>query len=176
MGSELTPHEALARISTKTLTYFVGLPGSGKSTLAHLISACGHVTPHAIVSTDTFREMIGDSRTWTKDDCLVFTTVASILEARLRNELSAIYDATNTAIARRLEIQALANATGSKTIAVWMNYPEDFCRHRRLRSGIVYDENVWSELSHGMACYDPRKEGADWVSGESLHQVLLRNQ
>ena len=103
-------------IGKKTLVLLAGLPGSGKSTFAMT-----HFPLDAIISTDRIREEFSNnSRNQLVSDA-AFTLARKITEERLGRGEIAVIDAQNLSENTRAQFYQVAEATGAKIVAFFLN-------------------------------------------------------
>src|ERR1700674_4246587 len=136
---EQKPVEAVksARPSKGVVVLAIGLPGSGKTTWFKRRG----VTP---LSSDMLRNILFDDITEQRYQGLVFSTLRSLLRARLIAKMPWNYvDATNLSPHERRQWIKMAKSFGYEVQAVFFDVPFDVCMERnRRRERTVSDETM----------------------------------
>jgi predicted kinase len=119
----------------------VGLPGSGKSTWFKRHS----ITP---LSSDMVRSLLFDDPGEQKFQELVFSTLRSMLRARLIARRATNYvDATNLTPQERQNWIKLAKDFGYEVHAVFFDVPLEVCIERHQRRDRIVPEDVMRRMS-----------------------------
>ncbi len=118
----------------------IGLPGSGKSTWFRRRG----VVP---LSSDLLRTLLFDNITEQRYQDLVFSTLRSLLRARLIAHMPWNYvDATNLSPHERRGWIKMARDFGYDVQAVFFDVPLEVCLERNLRRGRVVPEEVMQRM------------------------------
>ncbi len=119
----------------------IGLPGSGKTTWFKRRG----VTP---LSSDTLRTILFDNITEQRYQDLVFSTLRSLLRARLIAKMPWNYvDATNLSPRERKQWIQMARSFGYEVHAVFFDVPIDVCLERNRRRERVVPEDVMRRMA-----------------------------
>jgi predicted kinase len=119
----------------------IGLPGSGKTTWFKRRG----VTP---LSSDMLRSLLFDDITEQRYQNLVFSTLRSLLRARLIAKMPWNYvDATNLSPRERKQWIGMARSFGYEVQAVFFDVPLEVCLERNKRRERVVSEEVMRNMS-----------------------------
>jgi predicted kinase len=130
----------------------IGLPGSGKTTWFKRRG----VTP---LSSDLLRSLLFDDITEQRWQGLVFSTLRSLLRARLIARMPWNYvDATNLSPHERRQWIKMAKSFGYEVQAVFFDVPLEVCLDRNMRRERVVTEDVMKKMAERLRAPD-FKEG-----------------
>jgi predicted kinase len=119
----------------------IGLPGSGKSTWFKRRDAVP-------LSSDVIRSMLFDDVTEQRFQDLVFSTLRSLLRARLVARMPLNYvDATNLSPHDRRGWIKMAHDFGYEVQAVYFDVPTEVCMQRNARRNRVVPEQVMQRMA-----------------------------
>ncbi|HKW24798.1 MAG TPA: AAA family ATPase [Terriglobales bacterium] len=119
----------------------IGLPGSGKSTWFKRRDAVP-------LSSDVIRSMLFDDVTEQRFQDLVFSTLRSLLRARLVARMPVNYvDATNLSPHDRRGWIKMAHDFGYEVQAVYFDVPTEVCMERNARRNRVVPEDVMQRMA-----------------------------
>ncbi len=119
----------------------IGMPGSGKTTWFKRRG----VTP---LSSDMLRSILFDDITEQRYQSLVFSTLRSLLRARLIAKMPWNYvDATNLSPGERRQWIKMAKGLGYEVQAVYFDVPLEVCLERNKRRERVVPEDVMQRLA-----------------------------
>jgi len=119
----------------------IGMPGSGKTTWFKRRG----VTP---LSSDLLRTLLFDDITEQRYQSLVFSTLRSLLRARLIAKMPWNYvDATNLSLGERRQWIKMAKGLGYEVQAVYFDVPLEVCLERNSRRERVVQEEVMRRLA-----------------------------
>ncbi|HSA93726.1 MAG TPA: AAA family ATPase [Terriglobales bacterium] len=143
-ASEATLHPPAAK-SPKApkgvVVLTIGLPGSGKTTWYKRRG----VTP---LSSDLLRNILFDDITEQRYQSLVFSTLRSLLRARLIAKMPWNYvDATNLSPGERRQWIKMAKGFGYEVQAVFFDVPLDVCLERNKRRERVVPEDIMRRMA-----------------------------
>ena len=135
------PHKQAPKAPRGVVVLAIGLPGSGKTTWFKRRG----VTP---LSSDTLRTILFDNITEQRYQDLVFSTLRSLLRARLIAKMPWNYvDATNLAPRERKQWIHMARDFGYEVHAVFFDVPLEVCMERNQRRERVVPEDVMRRLA-----------------------------
>jgi len=119
----------------------IGLPGSGKTTW---FGRRG-ITP---LSSDLLRNILFDDVEEQRYQGLVFSTLRSLLRARLIARMPANYvDATNLSIHERRQWIKMAKSFGYEVQAVFFDVPLDICLQRNSQRDRSVSEDIMRKMA-----------------------------
>ena len=122
-------HEEL-RIPDFGLVVLIGASGSGKSTFA-----AKHFRPSEVLSSDRYREVVGDDDRGPETTKDAFHVIETIAERRLRRRRIAVIDATNIQPDDRKRYVHLARREHAPLTAIALELPEKVCHRQNLARG-----------------------------------------
>lgn len=132
---------AQARRPKGVVVLAIGLPGSGKSTWFKRREAVP-------LSSDVIRSMLFDDVTEQRFQDLVFSTLRSLLRARLVAHMPMNYvDATNLSPHDRRGWIKMAHDFGYEVQAVFFDVPTEVCMERNRRRNRVVPEDVMQRMA-----------------------------
>ncbi|MDP9263669.1 MAG: ATP-binding protein [Acidobacteriota bacterium] len=135
------PEKHTAQAPRGVVVLAIGLPGSGKSTWFKRRG----VTP---LSSDTLRTLLFDDITEQRYQSLVFSTLRSILRARLVAKMPWNYvDATNLSTGERKQWIQMSRSLGYEVHAVFFDVPLQVCLERNGRRERVVAEDVMRRMA-----------------------------
>ncbi len=135
------PHPGPQRKPRGVVVLTIGLPGSGKSSWFKRRG----VTP---LSSDLLRTLLFDNITEQRYQDLVFSTLRSLLRARLIAGMQWNYiDATNLSPKERHGWIKMAREFGYEVHAVFFDVPLEVCMERNLRRARVVPEDVMRRMA-----------------------------
>ena len=116
---------ATYRIPSLSLVVLVGSSGSGKSTFARQ-----HFRPTEVLSSDAFREMVGDDRTNMEATADAFEALHFVAAKRLAAGRLTVVDATNVQRGARASLVTLAREYHCIPVAIVFDLPEKLLQQR----------------------------------------------
>src|SRR6185437_14439657 len=128
------------RPSKGVVVLAIGLPGSGKSTWFRRRG----VTP---LSSDMLRSILFDDITEQRYQGLVFSTLRSLLRARLIAKMPWNYvDATNLSPHERRQWIKMARSFGYEVHAVFFDVPFEVCMERNMRRDRMVNQEAMAKM------------------------------
>jgi len=135
------PQAAGQKISRGFVVLAIGLPGSGKTTWFKRRG----VTP---LSSDMLRSILVDDITEQRYQGLVFSTLRSLLRARLIAKMPWNYvDATNLSPHERRQWIKMAKSFGYEVQAVFFDVPFEVCMERNQRRERVVSDDTMQKMA-----------------------------
>jgi predicted kinase len=135
------PKPAQKRAPRGVVVLTIGLPGSGKSTWYKRRG----ITP---LSSDLLRTILFDNITEQRYQHLVFSTLRSLLRARLIAKMPWNYvDATNLSPQERKQWIKMAKGFGYEVQAVFFDVPAEVCMDRNRRRERVVPEEIMRRMA-----------------------------
>jgi predicted kinase len=135
------PHQRAPRAPKGVVVLTIGLPGSGKTTWFKRRG----VTP---LSSDMLRSLLFDDITEQRYQNLVFSTLRSLLRARLIAKMPWNYvDATNLSPRERKQWIGMARSFGYEVQAVFFDVPLEVCLERNRKRERVVSEEIMKNMS-----------------------------
>ena len=121
-----------------SLVVLIGVSGSGKSTFA-----ARHFRPTEVLSSDTFRGLVGDDETDQSVTPAAFRALHAVATERLKLGRLTVIDATSVQPGDRQPLIALARAHHVLPVAIALDLPERVCAERNVaRSGRDFGPHV----------------------------------
>jgi protein phosphatase len=115
------------KIPELCLVVLIGVSGSGKSSFA-----ARHFRPTEVLSSDTFRGLVGDDENDQSVTAEAFEALQAVAARRLKLGRLAVIDATNVQPDARRPLLALAREHHVLPIAIVLDVPEQVCVQRNL--------------------------------------------
>src|SRR5207248_11259568 len=135
------PHQKTPRAPKGVVVLTIGLPGSGKTTWFKRRG----VTP---LSSDMLRSLLFDDITEQRYQNLVFSTLRSLLRARLIAKMPWNYvDATNLSPRERKQWIGMARSFGYEVQAVFFDLPVEICLERNRKRERMVQEDVMQRMA-----------------------------
>ena len=113
------------RVPGLCLVVLVGVTGSGKSTFA-----ARHFRPTEVLSSDTFRGLVGDDENDQSVTAAAFAALHAVAAQRLKLGRLTVIDATNVQPDARRPLLALAREHHVLPVAIVLDVPEQACVQR----------------------------------------------
>lgn len=124
---------SVLKIPETSLVLMVGASGSGKSRFA-----ARHFAPTEVLSSDVWRGLVADDREDQAATADAFDGLHHLAGIRLRRGRLTVVDATNTQLAARQGLLALAREHDVLAVAIVLDLPERLCLDRsRFDAGVV---------------------------------------
>ena len=121
-----------------SLVVLIGVSGSGKSTFA-----ARHFRPTEVLSSDTFRGLVGDDENDQSVTPAAFRALHAVAAERLKLGRLTVIDATNVQPGDRQPLIALARAHHVLPVAIVLDLPERVCAERNTaRAGRDFGPHV----------------------------------
>jgi polynucleotide kinase-phosphatase len=121
-----------------SLVVLIGVSGSGKSTFA-----ARHFRPTEVLSSDSFRGLVGDDETDQSVTPAAFRALHAVATERLKLGRLTVIDATSVQPGDRQPLIALARAHHVLPVAIALDVPERVCAERNAaRSGRDFGPHV----------------------------------
>jgi predicted kinase len=126
------------KVPELSLVVLIGVSGSGKSTFA-----ARHFRPTEVLSSDTFRGLVGDDETDQSVTPAAFRALHAVATERLKLGRLTVIDATSVQPGDRQPLIALARAHHVLPVAIALDLPERVCAERNAtRSGRDFGPHV----------------------------------
>ena len=121
-----------------SLVVLIGVSGSGKSTFA-----ARHFRPTEVLSSDSFRGLVGDDETDQSVTPAAFRALHAVATERLKLGRLTVIDATSVQPGDRQPLIALARAHHVLPVAIALDVPERVCAERNAgRAGRDFGPHV----------------------------------
>jgi predicted kinase len=135
------PHPKTPRTPKGVVVLTIGLPGSGKTTWFKRRGV-------APLSSDMLRSLLFDDITEQRYQNLVFSTLRSLLRARLIAKMPWNYvDATNLSPRERKQWIGMARSFGYEVQAVFFDVPLEVCLERNRKRERVVSEEIMRNMA-----------------------------